>query len=383
MAPGMITNRCDESVGDQLNINPKHKLNFGLKKNEVEYGSVKKIELEESPEGGRSELYGYALMITGCFFFDIVSTIGRATMIFHGLSSANFIFLRGTSHLVYCLLWTFAFYDWREVFYVPPEMRGLLFVRAALGGIAIALCYYALSMTPLVVIVSVLFLGTLLLWTPSPPPHSITNPLADPIYTLILSAVFLGERISVREACAASLSICGVILVANPELKLPQNLPRMYLLGLCLQVIAGILFAIQVVVVRVLSKKVHYMTTTISMGIPIALIGWAQGGADLPGFNFGVRLALFGCFFGFIAFVLIHKSLKYSRASTAALMQNVDLPFAYAMGVVFLGEVPHIASLFGTVLVICGCIGVALDTRRKENEKAAQELTERINEDTV
>lgn len=150
----------------------------------------------------------------------------------------------------------------------------------------------------------------------------------------------------------------------------------MYVLGLALQIIAGILFAVQVVVVRVLSRKVHYMATTIAMGFPIALIGYAQGGADLPGFNFAVRLALFGCFFGFVAFLLIHKSLKYSRASTAALMQNVDLPFAYAMGVVFLGEVPHLVSLFGAVLVIFGCIGVALDTRRKENEKAAKELLE-------
>lgn len=161
MAPGLLTNNQDLQQNVETTfVKTKRQLSFAAP--EKNYGAVTKDSTHEQPvEDRRSELYGYALMILGCFFFDIVSTVGRATMIFHGLSSANFIFLRGTSHVVYCILWTFAFYDWREVFYVPPEMRGLLFIRAALGGIAIALCYYALSMTPLVVIVSVLFLGKL------------------------------------------------------------------------------------------------------------------------------------------------------------------------------------------------------------------------------
>lgn len=160
MAPGLITDNRDDQ---HLDIDRKRKLNLytTTTNHALDYGSVNDTSEPQSPDETRSELYGYALMITGCFFFDIVSTVGRATMLFHGLSSANFIFLRGTSHLVYCLLWTFAFYDWREVFYVAPEMRGLLFIRAVLGGIGIALCYYALSVTPLVVIVSVLFLGML------------------------------------------------------------------------------------------------------------------------------------------------------------------------------------------------------------------------------
>ncbi len=113
------------------------------------------------------------------------------------------------------------------------------------------------------------------------------------------------------------------------------------------------------------------MCTTVVMGIPLALIGLSQGGANLPGFTFPVSLALFGCASGSLAYALMNKSLEYSRASTASLMSNVDLPFAYGMSVMFLGEIPHAMSWIGGVLVIIGCAGVALDARRKENEKAA------------
>lgn len=89
---------------------------------------------------------------------------------------------------------------------------------------------------------------------------------------MVLSALFLGEPISKRLCCAAMVSVCGVILVANPELQLPQNLPRIYILGICLQTLAGMLFAVQVVLVRVPNMNVHYMTTTISVWIPSALI---------------------------------------------------------------------------------------------------------------
>lgn len=164
--------------------------------------------------------------------------------------------------------------------------------------------------------------------------------------------------------------------MSNPELKVPSNLPPLYIFGLCLQVCACCLFAAQLLLVRVLAKKVHFMCTTVLMGFPLAFIGWSQGGADLPGFNFAVRLALFGCLCGSVAYALINKSLKYSRASTASLMSNIDLPFAYGMSVAFLGEIPHMMSLFGAFLVVTGCIGVALDARRKENEKAAAETRE-------
>ena len=123
------------------------------------------------------------------------------------------------------------------------------------------------------------------------------------------------------------------------------------------------------------------MCTTVAMGIPLALIGLGQGGANLPGFTFPVRLALFGCASGSFAYALMNKSLEYSRASTASLMSNLDLPFAYGMSVMFLGEIPHVMSWVGAVLVITGCVGIALDARRKENEKAAAERND--NDNTV
>ena len=126
---------------------------------ESDYGSVTRTRSpSNAPEQG-NELYGYALMITGCFFFDIVTTVARACMVFHGLTAANLIFLRGSSHFVYCLIGIFLFFDPREVFHVPQEMRWLLLLRAVVGSIGIALVYKALSYVPMAVIVCVMFMG--------------------------------------------------------------------------------------------------------------------------------------------------------------------------------------------------------------------------------
>ncbi len=190
---------------------------------------------------------------------------------------------------------------------------------------------------------------------------------------MLLSAIFLGERISLWEGYCAAISITGVLFVSNPELKLPHDLPPLYVLGLCLQIAASCLFASQLVLVRVLAKKVHFMCTTVILGIPLALIGWCQSGANLPGFTFPVRTC------GSLAYALVNKPLEYSRVSMASLTSNVDLPFAYGMNVMFLGEIPHATSWIGAVLVIGGGVGIALDARRKENEKAAAERSGNYN----
>ena len=191
--------------------------------------------------------------------------------------------------------------------------------------------------------------------------------------------IFLGERISLWEGCCAAMSISGLLLVSNPELKALRDLPPLYVLGLSLQITASFLFASQLVLVRVLAQKVHFMCTTIIMGIPLALIGLVQGGASLPGLTFPVRLALFGCACGSLAYALMNKSLEFSRASTTSLIANVDIPFAYTMGVVFLGEIPQVMSCVGAALVLTGCVGVALDARREETEKAAGERNDSDN----
>lgn len=124
-------------------------------KSELTYGSIASRPKEEG-----SELYGYALMVTGCFFYDIVSTIARACMVFHGLSAWNLIFLRGASHIVYCLIGIFLFFEPRKVFYVPKDMMFLLVLRAVLASIGVALVYKALSYVPMAIVVCVFFMGS-------------------------------------------------------------------------------------------------------------------------------------------------------------------------------------------------------------------------------
>ena len=126
---------------------------------ESDYGSVARTKSPSKAPKQTNELYGYALMVAGVLCFTMATTVERACMVFHGLTPANLIFLRGSSHLVYCLIGVYLFCDPREVFHVPKEMRWILLLREVISSVGMALEYKALSYVPMAVIVSLMFMG--------------------------------------------------------------------------------------------------------------------------------------------------------------------------------------------------------------------------------
>ncbi len=139
--------------------NPATNSKASVLNTESGYGSTASTMSPSIAPEQRNELYGYALMVTGCFFFDIVTTVVRACMVFHGLTAANLIFLRSSVHFVYCFIGIFLFFDPLEVLHVPKEVRWLLLLREAICAAGIALVHKALSYVQMAVIVCLTFLG--------------------------------------------------------------------------------------------------------------------------------------------------------------------------------------------------------------------------------
>ncbi len=126
---------------------------------ESDYSPVATTESPSEAPKQTNELCGYALMVAGVLCFNMATTVERACMVFHGLIPANLIFLRGSSHFVYCLIGVYLFCDPREVFHVPKEMRWILLLREVISSVGMALEYKALSYVPMAVIVSLMFMG--------------------------------------------------------------------------------------------------------------------------------------------------------------------------------------------------------------------------------
>lgn len=299
--------------------------------------------------GQKGETFGYFLMLLSGIFMTGINVTVRGVTTLEGLSVPNMIFLRSLTHVLFCIVATFAFLNPRHVFDVPRKHMPLLILRGLFATGCLVLSYKALSLVPLAVITSVYFL--------------------DPVFTMLISYALLAEGISLKELLGAAVSVAGIILVANPTFLAPWNIPAAYRYGIGLELISTFLAGCTLVSVRALAKvKIHYMMNTFAFGIPSLIMGIALGGTNLP-LNRGLLFAFLGSISGFFAHVFMSMSLQYCRASTGALISNVNLPLAFLLGVVLLGETPHLVSLGGAVLVIAGCVIIGLASIEKEKSE--------------
>lgn len=214
-------------------------------------------------------------------------------------------------------------------------------VRGIFGSTSYAIIYKALSLAPIGIVTSIFFL--------------------NPISTTILSGVFLKEQITWTEGLAASLSVAGAILVANPTMEHPTKLSPSYLTGVSLAFLAAITVSAAFVSIRALGRRVHFMTNVLSFAIASIILGMFLGGMRLTGTSKGLWMTVGGCVLGFFGQCFLNLGFQHARASTGSLLRNIDVTLAYVLGLNFLGEVPHLVSLLGSSLVIFGTIIVAMN----------------------
>ena len=314
---------------------------------------------QQRKDDGRTEAYGYALMLLSAGFFEVMGLIARAATVYHGVSVPNIVFLRGLVQFILGVASSFTFAEPKDVYGVPRNLLPLLTLRGLFGAVSLSLTYTALSLVPLGVCTSLFFL--------------------NPIFTIILSSITIGERVSRKEMLAVASTIVGVMLIANPTMEMPGQLSASYVLGVCIVLTSSVVVSVAFVTVRAMGKRVHFLANVLTFGISTAMIGLVLGGAALPGFTKGIALALVGCVFGFFGQCCLNLGFQCCRASTGSLLRTIDVPLAYLLGLVFLGEVPHFVSLVGSAIVIGGNVVVGLasiQSVKKESVKRTGDVTE-------
>ncbi len=301
---------------------------------------------DDEQKTSNNEAFGYMLMLAASLSLKISALITRTVTLYYDVSVQNMLFLRGLTLTLLGLVYAFTAANPRDVFYVPRPLMPLLAIRGFLGAASLAVLYWATSLLPLYLVTTLFFL--------------------NPFFTMILSGVFLGERVTTRELFAAGFSLVGVALVGKPSFDATGMMQATSLLGAGLAVIAAGIVSLAYISIRALGNKVHFLTSLLSFGFTVTIFGVALGGAALPGLTKGVLIALGGCVVGFFGQCCVNLGFQYCRASTGTLLRTADVPFAYLLGLVFLGEIPRLVSIFGSALVITGTIIVGLAAMRKQ-----------------
>jgi len=240
----------------------------------------------------------------------------------------------------------------RSFFAIPPilawlAMRGQLrnglithnpmghVWRGILGTSAMALTFAGLGMLPL--------------------PEVTAIGYATPIFTVLLAALMLGERIRLIRITAVLMGLVGVSVMIWPRLVNSAGLGDTATLGALLILGATMARSLVQIQIRQLVQTEHtaaivfYFSVTASIVSLFTLpFGWAIPDAQT------LALLIAAGFIGGIAQILVTSSYRFAPASMLAPYDYSSMIFAILIGYVWFAELPSLVMLIGATLVIAG-----------------------------
>ena len=225
------------------------------------------------------------------------------------------------------------------LFLIPPERfknfyytkrAGLHFLRCISGLIALISIFIALRSLPLATVVSITF--------------------AAPIFTTILSIIFLSEKVGFYRWLAVLVGFIGIIIISEPGFS-SLNFYYIYPIIFCL----GLSYV--AITIRQLSKTepVWLISLNFSIIITIAGISTIPFGWIMPSFKDLFLLSSVGILGGF-ANLWLSQSYKYSEVSLVSPLKYLALIFGIFFGYIIWNEIPTLKTLLGASLVIISSI---------------------------
>ena len=209
--------------------------------------------------------------------------------------------------------------------------------RGILGTTAMGMTFAGLGMLPL--------------------PEVTAIGYATPIFTLILAAVILGERIRIVRITAVLLGLVGVMIMLWPRLSGGASLTDAATLGAMLILGATVARALVQIYVRQMVRVEHtaaivfYFSATATLLSLLTLpFGWV---VPSPG---TAALLVFSGVLGGVAQILVTSSYRFGAASMLAPVDYSSMLFAILIGYAWFAELPTQVMLIGAGLVIAGNI---------------------------
>lgn len=206
--------------------------------------------------------------------------------------------------------------------------------RALVGGMAMTLWFSALSRLPL--------------------PDATAISFAAPLITTALAVVLLGEVVRLYRWSAVLVGFLGVLIILSPNIGLVGGLDDdQRALGAVLALSSAACMALAQVFVRKLIKTesttsvVFYFSACTSVFALFTLpFGWVM--PDLATLVMLIGIGLLGG----VGQILLTHSYRLAPVSVVAPFDYSAMIFALAIGYVLFEEVPGVAVLAGSVLVV-------------------------------
>jgi len=272
-------------------------------------------------------------MVAAAFFFSIMALLVKwAGQL--GFPSHMLVLARAVVTLILSLAWLA-----RSRVPVRGKRPGLLLLRGMTGTVALMCFYYSLTELPLAD-------STIIQYT-------------NPLLTALLAGAVLRERMEPWQWIAASFSLAGILLVAQPGWLTGADEPRLPWFPVMIAFIGSVMSAVSYIIVRELRKTDEPMLivawfpfVAVPAVLPLVWMDphWPEGWQWLLMAGIGVATQA-----GQIAMT---RALHAETASRATGMSYVQIAFAFGWGLVIFGESIRWSSVVGALLIVAGTVGM-------------------------
>ena len=228
--------------------------------------------------------------------------------------------------------------------FLRTKRIGLHAVRGLLNVIAMFMFFTALSITPVARITALSFTA--------------------PLFTAILSVIFLGERFRIRRWVAILLGFIGMLIILRPGM-IPVDL------GSILVVASSSIWGVTLIVIKIMSRTESSLTITAYMNIFLSVfsLGPALWVWVNPAPEMWVWLIAIGIL-GTIAQIALSQALKETEPTAVMPFDFLKLVWATLMGMWVFGELPDLYTWIGAFVVFAS--GFYLAYREHQERRRAR-----------
>jgi drug/metabolite transporter (DMT)-like permease len=271
-----------------------------------------------------------SLKLIAVFLFIVMAALIKAAT--EDVPPGQAVFFRSLFAIPVIAAWIWQRGELREGL-IPKNLKGHVW-RGLIGTSAMALTFGGLQYLPL--------------------PEVTAIGYATPIFTVIMAAFLLGERIRLIRISAVTLGLIGVIIVMWPRLTV-SDLTNTATVGAIMVLMAALLRALVQIHVRQLVKTEHtaaivfwFSVTASTLSLLSLPFGWVWPDP------FALGLLVSAGLLGGVAQIMVTSSYRFGAASMLAPFDYASMIFAVLIGWLVFSELPTLVMLVGSALVIAG-----------------------------
>ncbi|MEL6617339.1 MAG: DMT family transporter [Pseudomonadota bacterium] len=301
----------------------------------------------DSPATSHRPGTAIALKLVAVFLFIVMAAmIKQATQ---DVPAGQAVFFRSIFAMPIIVAWIWYQGELRAAL-VTQNVTGHVW-RGLFGTSAMALTFAGLGLLPL--------------------PEVTAIGYATPIFTVVLAALLLGERIRLIRISAVAMGLFGVLIVIWPRLSIEANsLGAAGTIGALMVLAAALLRSLVQIHIRNLVRTEHtaaivfyFSLTATALSLLSLPFGWVVPKVVDLSLLIGAGLL------GGIAQIMVTSSYRFGAASMLAPFDYASLIFAALIGFVIFDEVPTLTMWIGATLVVLGGILIIWRERQLGKER--------------